>query len=185
MCVEQLREQIRSFSEKFLMRIIGILNREINKQVSNWNILSSACSLLQRLCTREETVKSLIGYDKLSEFLGTIIDKAISQKSKNQMSQLVFISGHLSIYEQMHKLFLKREFIAFLLSLLGDKDDNFFKNWDSAEDSPDFVSGGEGLGFLKKIMCDSNTIVFIVTLIMINLSKDRELPNLATLVPLL
>jgi hypothetical protein len=62
--------------------------------------------------------------------------------------------------------------------MLGDKDDDFFKDWDVNNEDNDFVVGGEGLYFLKKIMCNSNTIIFIVTLVLINLSRDPELPKI-------
>lgn len=63
--------------------------------------------------------------------MGMIIDKALEMKSSSILLFMALLSVHLSVYTEAHEFILKREFIAFLMSLIaseGPKND-FLSDW--------------------------------------------------------
>lgn len=51
---EPLRELLQLIAERFVVRILKVLYKEIENEFSNWNFICSSLSLILRLLMKEE-----------------------------------------------------------------------------------------------------------------------------------
>lgn len=176
---EPLREMAQLMADKFVVRVLKVLYKEVNNKFVNWNILCTTISLLLRILMKEETASILLvstashnpqEFSDLGKVLDLIINKGLALKSSNILIMAALLSVHLSIYESLHQHILNREFIAFLMGLLEPGDSEFIEKWNmDKQPTLDRVLAGESLLFLERLVGNPDSVIHLMSILLHNL----------------
>jgi hypothetical protein len=113
-----------------------------------------------------------------------IINKGLALKSSNILILAALLSVHLSVYEEIQLHILNREFIAFLMGLLEPGDSDFIQKWRIGNDPKlDRVLAGDSLLFLGRLMCNTDSIVHLMSILLHNLCIKEQLAKILASLP--
>ena len=188
---ESLSALISIISNKFVIKILKIIKKELDVKIVNHVILSSMINLINRLLMKEETANILTvkilylqKFQNLGPVLEKIIEKGLEMKSPNILLLASIMATHLSIYPEFQSYMFNREFIAYLMGLLEPDSSEYIQAWGAnGQNKSEKITAGESLLYVEKVMSNPDIIIQMTSLLLNNLCHQKELSKILGSLP--
>lgn len=188
---ESLAALIGLISNKFVIKILKIIKKELDGELSTLVILSSTINLIIRLLMKEETATILVvgppqqKFKNLGPVLEKIIAKGLEMKSPNILLLASILGTHLSIYPEFQSYLFNREFIAYLMGLLEPASSEYIQAWGAnGQNKAEETTAGESLLLVEKVMSNTDIIIQLTSLMLNNLCHQSELSKILGSLPI-